>query len=168
MLSRKISAVLKTSLVIVCVLALTAGYFYVMSNEGFSRELAILIARDSSASPSLSARQKDFNFVCDKIFNTLSIGTFVGFGASSLAEAYIEVASLSVLFRTGLLGFIVYYSIFPVVFHVLYKKHKTLLALIFCAMAMDFAAAMTNRLLGISLFFMLVGYLSVKTSKDTV
>lgn len=167
--SKKTSNAFRWLIVSFFILILGIGYLYIMSNESFFRELTLLLAYDSEALPSISERQIDFEFVKSMIWEYISLDSFIGFGSSSLLSGtYIEVAWLSIIFRTGFVGFFFYYAFFLFLIINLYKnkEYRYLGIFLLFSVGIDFAAAMTNRILGVSLFLILSGYLLVKSNKE--
>ena len=165
---KKVSLGYKLLIIISFVACIIVGYRYVAGNESFYREVTMLLVRDESL-PSISERQDNHRFVNYMIFENISIGTLIGYGGSSLIDdAYIEVAVLTVLYRTGLLGLVVYYLIFTAVLFRLYKEKelRVFMILVLGAVIIDMFAAMTNRLLGINMLFLIYGYAINKKQID--
>jgi hypothetical protein len=139
------------------------GYKLIKIDDKFNTELTFLLRFDENL-PSIYERQRDYNFVINEIFEQdCSLTTFWGFGGTSRAsDSYIEVAWLTVLYRTGIIGLIIYYLLFFLIFSFLYKQNSSKYFAVFliCSIFIDIFAAMTNRLIGMNLLFLIYGYIS--------
>jgi hypothetical protein len=169
LLRKNISSFYRLLLLIFIIICVFGGYKFISTNEKFGTEVYLLLMFDENL-PSINERQNDYNFVINKIFEQgISLNTFIGFGGTSnIADSYIEVAWLTILYRTGIIGLIIYYSLFLfMLFQFLKKKSFEYFAiLLMCAIFIDIFAAMTNRLLGMNLLFIIYG-LSINRKTQT-
>ncbi len=114
----------------------------------------------SEGNPSISNRLDDISYV-SKVILAENVHLFIGFSASrTIDNSYIEIAFFSTLFRYGILGVSVYYSMFILIlFEKLTDIYRYFKYLVFSTLLLDFVAAMTNRFSYPITIFMLIGIL---------
>ncbi|BDR33660.1 hypothetical protein PDY_07080 [Photobacterium damselae subsp. damselae] len=98
------------------------AYQYIVNNDKMYNEILDVLNFDIDL-PSIYYRLEDLNIVIEKFNNSNIISNLFGIGTNKGdPKSYIEVASLSIIYKTGILGFIFYYSIYLYVIVIFYKK----------------------------------------------